>query len=82
MLVRPDSNSRPPARQPGAQPTEPPVRGESQHEAGIAMQHCIEDIRQWMLTDRIKLKDDKSEYLLMGTSKQLSKISAGSLVVE
>ena len=27
MLVRPESNSRPPAWQPGAQPTEPPVRG-------------------------------------------------------
>ena len=27
MLVRPESNSRPPAEQPNAQPTEPPVRG-------------------------------------------------------
>ena len=53
----------------------------SQDEAVIAMQHCIEDIRQWMLTDRIKLNDDKSEYLLMGKTQQLSKISAGSLVV-
>ena len=53
----------------------------SQDEAVIAMQHCIEDIRQWMLTDRIKLNDDKSEYLLMRTRQQLSKISAGSLVV-
>ena len=53
----------------------------SQDEAVIAMQHCIEDIRQWMLTDRIKLNDDKSEYLLMGTRQQLSKISAGYLVV-
>ena len=26
-MVRPESNSRPPARQPDAQPTEPPVRG-------------------------------------------------------
>ena len=64
------------------------MRGESQDEAVIAMQHCIEDIRQWMLTDRIKLNDDKSECLLMGRHiilynlrKQLSKIGAGSLVV-
>ena len=26
-MVRPESNSRPPAYQPDAQPTEPPVRG-------------------------------------------------------
>ena len=47
----------------------------------MAMQHCIEDIRQWMLTDRLKLNDDKTEYLLIGTRQQLSKISTGSLVV-
>ena len=29
MLVRPELNSQPPAWQPGAQPTEPPVRGEN-----------------------------------------------------
>ena len=29
MLVRSESNSRPPAWQPDAQPTEPPVRGET-----------------------------------------------------
>ena len=29
------------------------------------MQHCTEDLRQWMLTDRIKLNDHKSEYLLI-----------------
>ena len=29
VLVRPELNSRPPAWQPGAQPTEPPVRGGS-----------------------------------------------------
>ena len=50
-------------------------------EAVMAMQHCIEDIRQWMLTDRLKLNDDKIEYLLIGTRQQLSKISAGSLAV-
>ena len=45
------------------------------------MQHCIEDIRPWILTDRLKLSVDKTEYLLIGTRLQLSKISAGSLAV-
>lgn len=53
----------------------------SRDEAVIAMQHCIEDIRQWMLTHRLKLSDDKTEYLLIGTRQQLSKINAGSLAV-
>ena len=47
----------------------------------MAMQHCIEYIRPWMLTDRLKLNVDKTEYLLIGTRLQLSKISAGSLAV-
>ena len=47
----------------------------------MAMQHCIEDIRPWMLPDRLKLNVDKTEYLLLGTRLQLSKISAGSFAV-
>ena len=34
-----------------------------------------------MLTDRLKLNVDKTEYLLIETRLQLSKISAGSLAV-
>ena len=45
----------------------------------MSMQHCIEDIRPWMLTDRLKLNVDKTEYLLIGIRLQLFKISAGSL---
>ena len=50
-------------------------------EANMAMQQCIEDIRQWILTDRLKLNDDKTEYLLIGTRQQLSANSAGTLAV-
>ena len=32
VLVRPESNSRPPALQPNAQPTEPPVRGSTKRQ--------------------------------------------------
>ena len=53
----------------------------SRDEAVMSMQHCIEDIRPWKLTDRLKLNVDKTEYLLIGTRLQLSKISAGSLAV-
>ena len=39
--------------------------------AVTAMQWCIEDLGQWMLLDRLKLNDDKTEYLLIGTRQQL-----------
>ena len=42
--------------------------------AVTAMKRCIEDLRQWMLLDRLKLNDDKTEYLLIGTRRQLDKL--------
>ena len=32
-----------------------------------AMQSCIVDIRKWMLQDRLKLNDDKTEFIIIGT---------------
>ena len=29
----------------------------------MAMQHCIQDIYQWKPPDRLKLNDDRTEYL-------------------
>ena len=42
--------------------------------AVTAMQWCIEDLGQWMLLDRLKLNDDKTEYLLIGTRQQLDNL--------
>ena len=39
VLVQPESNSRPPAWQPGAQPTEPPVRGQNVVDSRGAANH-------------------------------------------
>ena len=38
------------------------------------MQWCTEDLRQWLLLDRFKLYDDKTEYLPIGTRQQLDKL--------
>ena len=35
----------------------------------------------WMLTDKLKLNDDKTEFMLIGTKQQLSKINIGSVTV-
>ena len=38
------------------------------------MERCIEDIRHWMVSDRLLLNDEKTESLLIGTRQQLSKV--------
>jgi len=46
-----------------------------------AMQDCITDIRKWMLADRLKLNDDKTEFIIIGTRQQLAKVSVDSLCI-
>ena len=46
-----------------------------------AMESCVDDIRSWMFTDSLKLNDDKSEFLIIGTPQQLAKIDIGSIRV-
>ena len=45
------------------------------------MENCIADIRSWMISDKLMLNDDKTEFLVIGTSKQLSKVSVNSFRV-
>ena len=45
------------------------------------MERCILDIRTWMLTENLKLNDDKTEFMLIGTKPQLSKVNIDGLTV-
>ena len=45
------------------------------------MESCIDDIRNWMLNEKLKLNDDKTEFLIIGTSQQLAKVIISSLCV-
>ena len=45
------------------------------------MERCISGIRMWMLTDKLKLNDDKTEFMLIGAKEQLSKVNIDSLSV-
>ena len=38
----------------------------------LAMQNCIADIRQWMLQDRPRLNDDKTEFIIIAMRQQLA----------
>ena len=46
-----------------------------------AMESCIADIRRWMLSKKLKLNDDKTEFLIIGTRQQLEKVNVEELCV-
>ena len=45
------------------------------------MEDCIRDIRFWMLNNDLKLNDDKTEFLIIGTAQQLEKLDNISIRV-
>ena len=47
----------------------------SQTDAIQGMEKCIENIRHWMVSDRLLLNDEMTEFLLIGTCQQLSKFA-------
>ena len=47
--------------------------------AVVAMEACIlQDVRKWMITDRLKIDDGKTEFTLTGTRAQLEKVDIGN----
>ena len=53
----------------------------NQNDAVVAMERCIRDIRSWMITDKLKLNDSKTEIMLIGTRQQLAKVNLNGLCV-
>ena len=51
------------------------------NDAITAMQNCTNDIRSWMEHDKLLLNDDKTEFLIIGTRQQLSKLDIPSIRV-
>ena len=45
------------------------------------MYDCIKDLKKWMTRHQLKLKDDKTEFLLIGTKQQLEKVNFSSITV-
>ena len=45
------------------------------------MENCIADVRSWIINDKLVLNDDKTVFLVIGTSKQLPKVSVISIRV-
>ena len=47
--------------------------------AVAALEHCIDDMKDWMLSDKLKVNDGKTEFLIIGTRQQLAKVNFNSL---
>ena len=46
-----------------------------------ALEECISDVRAWLVSHKLLFKDTKTEFLVIGTPQQLSKIEIGSVNV-
>jgi exonuclease III len=58
-----------------------PVSIQSQSAAVTSMESCISDVKDWMLSHKLKINDSKTEYVLIGTKHMLSKVHSSSLKV-
>ena len=53
----------------------------SQEEALRALEDCIADIRAWMVNHQLKLNDNNTEFIIIGSPHQLSKVRMDSINV-
>ena len=52
-----------------------------QAEAVCAMERCIGDLRKWMYQDKLKINDDKTEFLIITSRQQFLKINPCTVCV-
>ena len=50
-------------------------------DAIAAMERCVNEIRAWMLCDKLKINGGKTEFVVIGTRQQLSNVHVDSLSV-
>ena len=46
-----------------------------------AIQHCVDDIRNWMTNETLLLNDNKTEFLMIGTKQQLAKVNIDHILI-
>ena len=51
----------------------------SQKDVVEAMEQCIQAMRSWMIKDKLRLNDNKTEFMIIGTRKQLAKVNIDGL---
>ncbi|CAB3999978.1 Hypothetical predicted protein, partial [Paramuricea clavata] len=45
------------------------------------MEACIAEVHQWMLSQKLKLNPEKTEFMIIGTRQQLEKVNIDCLQV-
>ena len=45
------------------------------------MSACIKDVRIWLLNHNLMNNDDKTEFMILGSRKQLSKLNISEIIV-
>ena len=46
-----------------------------------AMESCLQDVKSWMILNKLKMNDSKTECILIGSYQQLAKINLTSILV-
>ena len=58
-----------------------PDNQSSQEEALYVIQNCVNDVRKWMLVNKLKINDSKTEFLIIGSKHQLNEITIDSIKI-
>ena len=58
-----------------------PNKSTGQFEAVTAIQHCVDDVRNWMTNDKLLLNGDKTEFLMTSTKQQLAKVNINNILI-
>ena len=58
-----------------------PVNQTAREEALYVIQNCVNDVRKWMLVNKLKINDSKTEFLIIGSKHQVDKITIDSIKI-
>ena len=58
-----------------------PADSTNEAQAVAAIENCIYDVSAWMWNNKLMLNEEKTEFLIIGTERQLSKVSVDKIKV-
>ena len=53
----------------------------SLNQAVSCMESCLQDVKSWMISNKLKMNDSKTEFIIIGSNQQLAKINLTSIMV-
>ena len=53
----------------------------SLNEAVSCMESCLQDVKSWMISNKLKMNDSKTKFIIIGSYQQLAKINLTSIIV-